>query len=220
MDAARTGLAADDGATVAALAARDEAAFTRLVDHWASAMFRVARSHVSTDASAEEVVQDTWLAVLRGLDRFEGRSSLRTWVFRILVNTAKTRGVRERRTVPMSALTPADTGPTVDADRFRGPDDAYPGGWKVFPAPWPSPEHGVLGDDARTVVVAAIAGLPARQRTVVTLRDVHGFGADEVCTMLDLSPGNQRVLLHRGRAAVRARLERHFGETARWGATP
>jgi RNA polymerase sigma-70 factor, ECF subfamily len=219
MDAAPWGLAADT-TTVAALAARDEAAFARLVDHWASAMFRVARSHVSTDASAEEVVQDTWLAVLRGLDRFEGRSSLRTWVFRILVNTAKTRGVRERRTVPMSALAPADAGPTVDPDRFRGPDDAYPGGWKVFPAPWPSPDHGILGDDARTVVVAAIAGLPDRQRAVVTLRDVHGFEADEVCTMLDLSSGNQRVLLHRGRAAVRARLERHFGETARWGATP
>ena len=90
----------------------------------------------------------------------------------------------------------------------------------MFPTPWPSPDHGVLGDHARTVVVAAIAGLPDRQRAVVTLRDVHGFDADEVCTMLDLTPGNQRVLLHRGRAAVRARLERHFGETARWGATP
>jgi RNA polymerase sigma-70 factor (ECF subfamily) len=120
----------------------------------------------------------------------------------------------------MSALAPAETGPTVDPDRFRDADDAYPGGWKVFPAPWPSPDHGVLGRDARTVVVEAIRELPDRQRAVVTLRDVHGFGPDEVCTMLDLSPGNQRVLLHRGRAAVRARLERHFGATARWGATP
>ncbi len=219
MDTAPRTAAVDDAASVSALAAGDEAAFARLVDLWSPAMLRVARHHVSTDASAEEVVQDTWLAVLRGLDRFEGRSSLRTWAFRILVNTAKTRGVRERRTVPMSALE-TDDGPTVDPSRFRGPGDAYPGGWKAFPSTWPTPDEGVLGSDARRVVAAAVATLPDRQRAVVTLRDVHGFGAEEVCTMLGLSPGNQRVLLHRARAAVRAHLELHFGAAARWGATP
>jgi RNA polymerase sigma-70 factor, ECF subfamily len=215
----------DDAALVAGLRARDETVFARLVDAWGATMRRVARMHVSTDATAEEVVQDTWLGVLRGVDRFEGRSSLRTWVFRILVNTARTRGVREHRSVPMSSLGRSDgEGPTVDPDRFRGPDDQYPGGWKAFPGPWPAPDrsadHGALGHDVRTVVSAALAELPHRQRLVVTLRDVHEFDADEVCELLDVSPGNQRVLLHRGRAAVRSRLEEHYGASARWGATP
>jgi RNA polymerase sigma-70 factor, ECF subfamily len=209
----------EDTDLVAGLVARDEATFARLVGLWGPMMLRVARSHVSTEASAEEVVQDTWLAVLRGLDRFEGRSSLRTWVFRILANTAKTRGVRERRTVPMSSLGGDESGPTVDPDRFRDAADRYPGGWRAFPVAWPDPEQRALGHEVGRVVTGAIAMLPPQQRTVVTLRDVHGFGADEVCELLDLTAGNQRVLLHRARASVRSRLETHFGEGARWSAT-
>ncbi len=211
---------------VAGLRARDEAVFTHLVDRWGPTMQRAARGHVSTDAVAEEVVQDTWLAVLRGIDRFEGRSSLRTWVFRILANTAKTRGVRERRTIPMSSLVGSGSGeggPTVDADRFRGEGDGHPGGWKRFPSGWPAGgtgEHRVLGAEVGGVVSSALAELPARQRSVVALRDLHGLEADEVCELLELTPGNQRVLLHRGRALVRLRLEDHFGDAARWGATP
>jgi RNA polymerase sigma-70 factor, ECF subfamily len=212
-------------ALVDGLRARDEAAFLHLVDSWGATMRRVARTFVSTDASAEEVVQDTWVAVLQGIDRFEGRSSLRTWVFRILANIARTRGTREHRTVPMSSLDGADRGgPTVDPDRFRSADDEYPGGWRRFPDPWHGRHEdalaGALGQDVRELVDAAVDELPARQRTVVTLRDLHGFDADEVCALLDLSPGNQRVLLHRGRAHVRGRLEEHYGAVARWGATP
>jgi RNA polymerase sigma-70 factor (ECF subfamily) len=207
---------------VAALAARDEQAFARLLDLWGPAMLRVARSHVSTDASAEEVVQDAWLAVLRGIDRFEGRSTLRTWVFRIVSNTAKTRGVRERRTVPVSSLRRDDGSgvPTVDPDRFRPAGDEYAGHWRSFPNPWPSPEQRAVGAEVGQVVADALAGLPAQQRTAVTLRDVHGFDAAEVCRLLHVSDGNQRVLLHRGRAALRQRLESLFGADARWGATP
>ncbi len=216
------GVRRDDAALVAALAARDEAAFAELVDRWGPTMLRVARSHVSTDASAEEVVQDTWVAVLRGLDGFEGRSSLRTWVFRILANIAKTRGIRDRRTVPMSGFGGEDVerGPTVDPDRFRGVDDQYPGGWKSFPAHWPTAEERTLGAEVGGVVQEALALLPPNQRTVVTLRDLHGFDAEEVCELLGVSAGNQRVLLHRGRAQVRSRLEEHYGADARWGATP
>jgi RNA polymerase sigma-70 factor (ECF subfamily) len=229
VDGARTGrptredtLPEGDRALVAALVARDETAFARLLDLWGPAMLRVARSHVSTDASAEEVVQDAWLAVLRGIDRFEGRSTLRTWVFRIVSNTAKTRGVRERRTVPMSSLRRDDESdaPTVDPDRFRPAGDQYPGHWRSFPVPWPSPEQRAVGAEVGRVVADALAGLPDQQRTVVTLRDVHGFDAHEVCRLLDVSDGNQRVLLHRGRAALRLRLETFFGADARWGATP
>jgi RNA polymerase sigma-70 factor, ECF subfamily len=227
VDGTRTGRATrssplpeDDRALVAALVARDEEAFARLLDLWGPAMLRVARSHVSTDASAEEVVQDAWLAVLRGIDRFEGRSTLRTWVFRIVSNTAKTRGVREHRTVPMSSLRPDPDAPTVDPDRFRPAADQYPGHWRSFPATWPSPEQRVVGAEVGHVVADALAGLPDQQRTVVTLRDVHGFDPAEVCRLLDVSDGNQRVLLHRGRAALRLRLEAFFGADARWGATP
>jgi RNA polymerase sigma-70 factor (ECF subfamily) len=194
----------DDAAVVVALRGRDEMVFRALVEEWTPVMTRVARNHVSTDASAAEVVQDTWLGVLRGIDAFEGRSSLRTWAFRILTNIAKTRGTREKRAVPISSL---GAGPTVDPDRFRGPEDDYPGGWKAFPATWPTPEEAALTADTTAAVTATIAALPARQRLVITMRDVHGFTAEEVCEALDLTPGNQRVLLHRARAAVRASLE-------------
>src|SRR5215207_2485854 len=189
----------DDDALTDALRARDEQSFRVLVDAWTPLMTRVARSHVSTDATAEEVVQDTWVAVLKGIDAFEGRSSLRTWTFRILANIARTRGVREHRSVPLSSLAPA-----ADQRQFRGPDDEYPAHWKVFPIKWPSPEDAAVEAERAALVATAIAALPQRQQLVVTLRDVHGFEADEVCTLMELTAANQRVLLHRARTAVRA----------------
>lgn len=200
----------DDGALVDALRAGDESAFRALVDEWTPVMRRVARGFVSTDATADEVVQDTWVALLRGLDRFEGRSSLRTWTFRILANIARTRGVREKRAVPLSSLEP-----TVDADRFRGPEDRYAGGWKVFPVEWPSPEDAAVAEERSRLVAAAIAGLPERQQMVITLRDVHGFPSEEVCELMDLTPANQRVLLHRARAGVRAAVASTYEEVPR-----
>ena len=198
-----------DDVLVAGLRFGDEAVFGRLLDSWTPAMIHVARAHVSTHDSAAEVVQDTWLAVIEGVHRFQGRSSLRTWVFRILTNLAKTRGMRERRTLPWSSLLPVseDLPPTVAPERFRGPDDEYPGGWLAFPAPWRTPEGAALDGEVRLLLHRLLADLPDRQRIVVTLRDVEGYTADEVCSMLDLSAGNQRVLLHRGRATVRAGLE-------------
>ena len=199
--------AGTDGALVAGVRSGDEAVFAELVVSWSRSMLLVARGFVSTEASAEEVVQDTWLAVLRGIDRFEGRSSLRTWVYRILVNTAKTRGVRESRVVPWSSLAPdEDRGPTVDPALFRGADDEYPGGWRSFPREWQSSEGGALAGELRTMVRCAFDDLPDRQRVVITLRDVMGHTADEVCEILEISSGNQRILLHRARAAVRAHL--------------
>ena len=197
-----------DDAIVAGVRSGDEAVFAQLLSDWSRSMLLLARTFVSTEASAEEVVQDTWLAVLRGIDGFEGRSSLRTWVYRILVNTAKRRGVHESRTVPWSSLgdLDADRGPTVDPALFRDADDQYPGGWRTFPREWRSAEGSVLDGEVRTTVRQAIDELPDRQRVVITLRDVLGHSSDEVCQMLEVSGANQRVLLHRARAAVRARL--------------
>ncbi len=199
----------DDGSLTAALRARDEASFRTVVEAWTPLMTRVARSHVSTDASADEVVQDAWVAVLRGIDGFEGRSSLRTWTFHILANIARTRGVRERRSVPLSSVAPA-----VGDDRFRGPEDDYPGHWKTFPVDWPSPEDAAVEAERTRLVAAAIAGLPERQQLVITLRDVHGFASDEVCALMELTPANQRVLLHRARTAVRAAVAAQYEEGA------
>ena len=200
-----------DAALLDRLRAGDEDAFAGVVQDWSPAMLRVARDHLSTQASCEEVVQDTWLAVLRGLDRFEGRSSLPTWVFRILVNQATTRRVREARTTPVPSWDPVDeSGPAVDPGRFRGPDDPYPRHWTPVgaPSPWPvGPEQAALAAETRRVLARALDQLPPRQRTVVTLHDVHGLPSDEVCAVLGLSAGNERVLLHRGRARLRAALE-------------
>lgn len=200
-----------DDVLVGRLLARDEAAFGLLLDAWSGGMLRLARSFVSTNDSAAEVVQDTWLAVIQGVGRFEGRSSLKTWVYRILVNTAKRRGAREDRTVPWSSLpTAEDDGPTVDPSRFRGTDDPFPGHWWDFPAPWPSPEQGAEAGEVRAQVTAAVSRLPDRQRVVITLRDVQGYSSDEVCSILEISAANQRVLLHRARAFVRGVLEVYF----------
>ena len=202
----------DEQRLIESLKAGDERAFARLLDEYSSALFRVAMAHVGTRSVAEEVVQETWLGVLNGIDRFEGRSSLKTWIFRILTNTANTRGQRERRVVPFSALGPADDEPSVDADRFFPPDHArYPNHWALGPTAWETPEEGLLSAETRELILRAIDELPEAQRTVVTLRDVQGWSPEEVCDALQLSDVNQRVLLHRARTKVRAVLESYFG---------
>jgi RNA polymerase sigma-70 factor, ECF subfamily len=196
---------------LARLRAGDEAAFESLVARHYATMLAVAITYVKGRAVAEEVVQETWLAVIQGLDRFEGRSSLKTWIISILVNKAKTRGVREARTVPFTALAPEGDEPAVPGERFRGRDDAYPGHWRAYPARWHvSAETAVHDRETLQVVVRAIAGLPLAQQTVIRMRDVEGYSPDEVCQALDISEGNQRVLLHRARSRVRAALEKHL----------
>ncbi len=210
--------APDDAELVAALRRGDERAFVGLVDELSGPLIRLALAHVPSRAIAEEVVQDTWVGVIRGLDRFEGRSSLRTWIFQILLNNARTRGKREQRTLPFSALGRAEEGgdPAIDADRFQGRRGEYPGHWARPPAEWDSPEVRLAGEDARRVMLDAIAALPERQREVLALRDIQGYSAAEACNALELTETNQRVLLHRARSKVRAALERHFdAESAR-----
>ena len=191
----------------------DDEAFAELVDRWSPTMLRIARTYVSTRQSAEDAVQDAWVGVVRGLAGFEGRSSLRTWVFAILVNQARSRGVREARSVPMSELVHEGSGPTVDADRFRGPLDPYPDHWTPagVPQQWEGhPEGRVLAGEALHLLEKALTGLPPRQCAVVTLRDVQGMTTDETCDAMGISPQNQRVLLHRGRAALRRALEEYY----------
>jgi RNA polymerase sigma-70 factor (ECF subfamily) len=204
-----------DASLLAALRAGDEDAFAALVTRYHASLKRVARAYVSTDAVAEEVVQDTWLAAIRGLDRFEQRATIKTWLFHILANQAKTRGVRERRSVPFASLARADgEEPSVSPDRFQREGDTWPGHWATPPRPWEDPERRLASLEAREHLRTAIAALPATQQAVLTLRDVEGLEADEVCELLDLSAGNQRVILHRARARVRTDLERYFEETA------
>lgn len=169
----------------------DSAAFTELHDRYYPSMLRVARSFVRSREEAEEVIQETWLAALSGLDRFAGRSSFRTWLFRILINRARTRGKRENRMVTFSALAPGD-----DEDRW----------WEAAASPEANPEQDVLALELRTVLEAAVSALPRTQQLVITLRDIEGWSAQEVCDALDLSPANQRVLLHRARMKVREQL--------------
>jgi RNA polymerase sigma-70 factor (ECF subfamily) len=210
------GLTTDDAQLVAALRAGDEAAFGQLVDSYGPTLLRLALAHVPSRAVAEEVVQDTWLAVIRGLDRFEGRSSIRTWITSILLNIARTRGERERRTLPISFMRrrreEGRDEPAVDPDRFQGRGDERPGWWAVPPDRWEEPDERLSRDDARTVLLDAISRLPVRQREVITLRDLSGYSAEEACNVLGVSETNQRVLLHRARAKVRAALEDYFQE--------
>ncbi len=175
-------------------------------------MIRLALSYVRSRAVAEEVVQEAWLGVFKGLDRFEGRSSLRTWIFRILTNTAKTRAEREGRTVPLSSLGGPDDESAVALDRFLGDDHPrWPGHWAEPPRRWDGiPESRLLSAETRARIAAAIDVLPPQQRQVISLRDVEGWPADEVCNVLGLSETNQRVLLHRARAQVRAALEEYL----------
>ena len=201
----------DEAEILERLKARDESAFAELVREWSPAMLRLARMHVSSQAVAEEVVQEAWLGVLQGIDRFEGRSSLKTWVFRILVNRAITKGVREARSVPFAALAADEAAadePAVDADRFT-----RDGAWASPPRRWQDqPELALRSEETLRVARAAIEQLPPSQRTVITMRDLEGFDAEDTRNALDISETNQRVLLHRARAKVRAALEQHFGE--------
>jgi len=189
---------------VEALRAGDEATFERLVREYSPAMLRVAQLYVGSRTAAEEVVQDTWIGVLNGIGRFEGRSSLKTWIFRILTNIAKTRGQREGRSVPFSALGSGDD-QAVDPDRF-----AQDGQWASPPRSF-GPEERLLGRETLDVVERAIAALPPSQAIVITMRDVEGFGAEETRNVLGISETNQRVLLHRARAKVRQALEDYLG---------
>jgi RNA polymerase sigma-70 factor (ECF subfamily) len=200
---------------LARLRAGDETAFRELVARHDRAMKRIALTFVRTPSVADEVVQDTWLAVIKGLERFEGRSSLKTWIFRILANRAQSRGAREHRTTPFSSLAPSEDedGPTVDPDRFLPAGHAAAGYWSVTPSRFfELPEDRMLAAETTALVTAAIEQLPERQQQVITLRDVEGWAAEEVCQCLDLSAANQRVLLHRARSAVRACLEEYFTE--------
>jgi RNA polymerase sigma-70 factor, ECF subfamily len=209
---------ADDDVLVAALRARDEAAFVWLLDRYSGSLRRLARAHVSSDAAADEVVGETWLAVITGIDRFEQRSSLKTWIHRIVLNLARTKGTREHRTVPFSSLAAEADAPdaAVDPDRFRPAGTPGAGSWASPPVPWDEePETHLSAGETLDVVRRAVADLPSGQQMVITLRDLEGWRADEVCNALDLSETNQRVLLHRARAKVRAALEQHFEESVR-----
>lgn len=205
---------ANDERLLAALRRGDEDAFRALVGEHGPFLMRLALMHVPSRAVAEEVVQDTWLAVLNGIDRFEGRSSLRTWIASILLNTARTRGQRERRVLPFSFFKrrreEGRDEPAVDPDRFQSARESNPGQWARPPAEWESPEERLSAKEARRVLLEAIAGLPVRQREVIALRDISGWSAAEARNALGLSETNQRVLLHRARSKVRAALERHF----------
>lgn len=200
----------DDAATLAALRAGDEATFTALVERYHPAMVRLAMAYVPSHSVAEEVAQEAWLGVLNGLQRFEGRSSLKTWIFRILTNIAKTRGVRESRSISFSSVFD-DVGreePSVDPDRF-----AADGHWVLAPLGWgDSPEDKLESAECQALLHATIESLPVNQREVIRLRDVLGFTADEVCNALEVSETNQRVLLHRARSRVRKALEGYFDE--------
>jgi RNA polymerase sigma-70 factor (ECF subfamily) len=207
-------LAAAEVEVVAALRRGDEEAFTALVSEHSASLLRVAQDFVNTRAVAEEVVQETWLSLLKGIDGFEGRSSLKTWLFRILVHKAKARGAKEARTIPFSSLTVDDDERAVPEDRFFGADNRWAGHWASPPVPLSSvPESHILAREARDRIAAALETLPERQRIVVKLRDVAGWDAPEVCEALDLTALNQRVLLHRGRAKLRAALERYLRES-------
>jgi RNA polymerase sigma-70 factor (ECF subfamily) len=212
MTATATATDYDDRALCEALRRGDEEAFSALVATYHSALRRVALNFTRDAGVAEEIVQDTWLGVLRGIDRFEGRSSLKTWIFRILVNTAKTRKMREARVVPVSSISDYANDPSVDPDRFFDEQhDRWPGHWASPPTRWDQlPEEGTVTRETLARVRDAIDQLPPMQRQVIELRDIEGWGSEEVCELLDLSEANQRVLLHRARSRVRQALEDYF----------
>jgi RNA polymerase sigma-70 factor (ECF subfamily) len=200
-----------DAALVERLRARDEAAFCTLLRRYHRTMVRLAGAFVKRDAVAEEIAQEAWIGVLKGLDGFEGRSSFKSWIFRIAVNAAKARVGREQREVAASSLGD-DRGPTVDPARFHD-DGRWVGHWSVPPAPWPQPDQQLLSAETGALIARAIDQLPPLQRQVIALRDTQGLDADETCAILGVTEANQRVLLHRARAKVRAALEQHFRGT-------
>jgi RNA polymerase sigma-70 factor (ECF subfamily) len=209
--------ATDEERLVAGLRDGDEGAFRKLFDEHNATFVRIARTYAPSQALAEEIAQETWVAVIKGIDRFEGRSTLRTWMFSILVNVARSRSQREARTIPFSSATSADseTDDGLDPDRFFAADHPlYAGHWKLGPAPWGLPEERLLSGETRTVLIGAIEALPPSQREVITLRDVAGWMASEVCNALSISETNQRVLLHRARSKVRAAIEADLGAVA------
>jgi RNA polymerase sigma-70 factor, ECF subfamily len=204
----------DDVRLVQALRAGDDAAFSELVSRYHSSLLSVAMLYVKNRSVAEEVVQETWLGVIQGIERFENRSLLKTWIFRILTNRAKTRATREARSVPFSELAgfeSDDEGPSVGPERFRGVDDRWAGHWASPPASWAgTPESRLVSKETLAVIRSAIEALPPAQAHVITLRDVEGWSSEEVCELLELSEANQRVLLHRARSKVRGVLERYL----------
>lgn len=206
--------ASDDERLIRALRGRDEAAFAALIARYHEQLIRLAMAYVSSRAVAEEVVQETWIGVLQGIDRFQGRAAFRTWLFRILINQAKRRGARESRSVPFTALAaaqPGDNEPAVDPERFLPEGHPYAGHWTAFPRDWQqTPEERLLSAETRALVRQAIAALPPNQRVVITMRDVDGWPAEEVCNVLAISETNQRVLLHRARSKVRRALARYL----------
>lgn len=204
-------VASGDAAVVQRLREGDRTAFEETVASLYPAMLTVARGYVGTRGVAEEVVQDAWIGILKGLERFEGRSTLRTWALRIVANIARDRAVREARSLPFSSLAAPGDEPAVDSARFHAADEPFPGGWRSFPTDWRTlPESRLLGRETIEVVRRAIDALPESQRIVITLRDVTGLDAEEVCEALGITHVNQRVLLHRARSRVRTRLERHL----------
>jgi RNA polymerase sigma-70 factor (ECF subfamily) len=207
---------ADDLLLIEQLRNGNEAAFVSLVDRYATAMLRLAMVYVKTWMVAEEVVQETWMAVLEGLNRFEGRSSLKTWIFHILTNCAKTRAQREGRSIPFSSLPDIDTDhaeAAVELDRFLPADHQWAGHWVSFPSNWEEmPEERLLSQETRACLDRAIEALPPSQREIILLRDIEGWTSDETCCVLGISEGNQRVLLHRARSKVRGVLEKYFQE--------
>jgi RNA polymerase sigma-70 factor (ECF subfamily) len=202
----------DESRLLAALRSGDEAAFAELVDRYHASLKRFARTFGASDVVAEEIVQETWLGALQGLDRFEQRSSLKTWLFTILKNQARHRAAREKRSVPFSALDHGDDddGPVIDPDRFQAGDRCWPDHWSAAPRPWEEPEQRLAALDVREQIRRALAELPRRHQLVVVLRDIEGLDADEVCDILEISESNQRVLLHRGRSAIRTALEEYI----------
>jgi RNA polymerase sigma-70 factor (ECF subfamily) len=201
----------DDNVLVKALAAHDADAFAYLLDRYNSPLARLALHYVPSRAVADEVVQETWLAVIDGIDRFEQRSSLKTWLFRILVNVARSHGVKENRSVPFATAAVFEEEPSVDPHRFRRGIRAR-GAWKRPPHPWSEPEQQAVDAETLSTIHAAIDDLPPAQREVITMRDVLGWSAAEVCEALEVSDANQRVLLHRARSKVRGSLERLYDE--------
>jgi RNA polymerase sigma-70 factor (ECF subfamily) len=202
-----------DLALVERLRTGDETAFMMLVEQHQAAMLRIARMYVSTRAAAEEAVQEGWLGILKGLDRFEGRSSLRTWMYRIVANVAKTRGQRDGRSIPFSSLEGDDAGSGVDPEWFQSQAERAPGGWRSFPEDWRGiPEERLTAHETLAAIESAIDDLPPMQAEVLRLRDVLGWSSEEVRNALELTETNQRVLLHRARSRVRRALHGYLVE--------